>query len=159
MKLLPLYCVLLLLASACHAQFVITGQGKMQPLTGDSQTFNFGFSYVRQEGSYRFNAGSQSLKVHTLPKKYSVVLILQDNKQVWIPDFSEQAVNSFDLELGDYKLKLYKDPTALKARGNFVFRLNEDTYYFNRGPAQINFLFAEDGITDVRVEGMFKPGK
>jgi hypothetical protein len=159
MKYIPLYCLLLLLAASCNAQFDITAAGKIHPLTGDSQPINFGFSFVRQEGTYRFIAGSQSLNVHTVPKKYSIVLILQDEQQVWVPDFSQDPVSGFELDIENYQLRLFHDPAMIKARGNYVFQLNGENYYFNRGPAQINFYFTERGIKEVRVEGMFKPSK
>jgi hypothetical protein len=159
MKYVPLYCLLLLLSSAGYAQFDISGAGKIHLIKGGSQPFNFGFSYFRQEGSYRFIVGQHNLIVNTVPQKYSLALILQEDDKVWIPDFVNEPLHGFELEIGGYKLKLYKDAEATAARGNFVFQLNNESFYFNRGPGQINFRFTEDGIKDVRVEGMFKPRK
>ncbi len=159
MKYLPLYCLLLLLSTASYAQFDIAGKGNVHLLDGSSQGFDFGFSYFRQEGHYRFIVGQHNITVNSVPKKYSLALILQDDDKVWVPDFVNEPLAGFALEIDGYKLKLYQDPEASKAKGNFVFQLNDELFYFNRGPGQVNFLFTESGIKDVRVEGMFKPRK
>ncbi|MDX1392499.1 MAG: hypothetical protein R3241_08965 [Rheinheimera sp.] len=159
MKYLPLWCFLLLFGSAANAQFDISGAGKVHLVNGGSQEFDFGFNYFRQEGSYRFIVGRYSLTVSSVPKKYSLALILQNDKQVWVPDFINEPLAGFELQIENYSLKLYQSPDAVKAKGNFVFQLNDEQYYFDKGPGQVNFLFTEEGIKDVRVEGMFKPRK
>ncbi|HEX5793858.1 MAG TPA: hypothetical protein VFY01_11320 [Rheinheimera sp.] len=157
MRYLPLYLTLLLYAAVCQAQFDISGEGKVYLVKGTTQEFDFGFSYFRQEGSYRFIVGRHSLTVHTVPQKYSLALILQDDEQVWVPDFVNEPLTGFELQIEQYHIKLYQDPAANNAKGNFVVQLNDEQFYFSRGPGQINFLFTEQGIKDVRVEGMFKP--
>src|SRR5690606_18232566 len=156
MRCLTLYFALLLFSATSHAQFDISGEGKVYLVTGKSQEFDFGFSYFRQEGSYRFIVGRYTLTVHSVPQKYSLALILQD-EHVWVPDFINEPINGFEVNIGDYTIKLYKDPEASNAKGNFVVQLNDEQFHFSHGPGQINFLFTEDGIKDVRVEGMFKP--
>ena len=146
----------LLFSAASHAQFDISGEGKVHLVTGKSQEFDFGFSYFRQEGSYRFIVGRHTLTVQSVPQKYSLALILQD-EHVWVPDFINEPINGFEVKIDDYTIKLYQDPEASNAKGNFVVQLNDEQFHFSRGPGQINFLFTEDGIKDVRVEGMFKP--
>jgi hypothetical protein len=158
MKYVPLFCLLLLFSGFSNAQFDISGEGKVYLLKGSTQQFDFGFSYFRQEGSYRFIVGRHSLTVSSVPKKYSLSMILQNDNQVWVPDFINEPLNGFELELDGYQLKLFRDPDS-DAKGQFVFKLNSETFYFERGPGQVNFLFTEDGIKDVRVEGMFKPRK
>lgn len=148
---------LLLFSATSHAQFDISGEGKVYLVTGKSQEFDFGFSYFRQEGSYRFIVGRHTLTVQSVPQKYSLALILQDDEHVWVPDFINEPVNGFEVKIDDYTIKLYQDPEATNAKGNFVVQLNDEQFHFSRGPGQINFLFTEDGIKDVRVEGMFKP--
>ena len=154
-----LLCAALLFTPLSQAQFDISGEGKVTLTDNSSKTFDFGFSYFRQDGTYRFNAGKQSLNVPSVPQKYSIAVILQDNSHVWVPDFVNEPLSSFELQLEQYSIKLFADPLAVNAPGNFVLQLNDETYYFNRGPGQINFYFTETGIRDVRVEGMFKPRK
>lgn len=149
----------LLFAPLSHAQFDISGEGKVTLSDNSSKTFDFGFSYFRQDGTYRFNAGQHSLNVSSVPKKYSIAVILQDNSTIWVPDFINGPLRSFELNLDQYSIKLFTDPQAVNAPGNVVLQLNNETFYFNRGPGQINFYFSETGIRDVRVEGMFKPRK
>lgn len=149
----------MLFAPLSYAQFNISGEGKVTLTDNSSKTFDFGFSYFRQDGTYRFIVGEQSLNVSSVPKKYSIAVILQDNSTVWVPDFINEPLSSFELQLDKYSIKLSADPNATKAPGNMVLQLNNETFYFNRGPGQINFYFSESGIRDVRVEGMFKPRK
>ena len=150
---------LLLLSPSTYAQFDIYGEGTVQLVNGNTQPFDFGFSYFRQDGQYRFIVGRYSLTVPSVPQKYSLALVLQDDKQVWVADFINEPLTGFDLELEQYQIKLYQDNSRENARGGFVLQLNNERYYFNRGPGQVNFLFNEQGIKDVRVEGMFKPAK
>lgn len=154
-----LLCSLLLISPLSVAQFDISGEGTVFLSNGKSQPFDFGFSYFRQDGQYRFIVGRYSLMVPSVPQKYSLALILQDDKQVWASDFINEPINGFTLELDGHELALYQDTTAIKAKGHFVLELNGERFYFDRGPAQVNFLFTEQGIKEVRVEGMFKPAK
>ena len=148
---------LLFLPTASYAQFDIAGKGKVFLNTDKSQDFEFGFRYFRQEGSYRFIVGRHNLTVNSVPRKYSLALILQDDESVWVPDIANEPIRGFELQIGDYSIKLQQDSEADNAKGNFVLHLNDEQFHFSRGPGQINFRFTEDGIKDVRVEGMFKP--
>lgn len=146
-------------APLSQAQFDISGEGKVTLTDNSSKAFDFGFSYIRQDGTYRFTVGRQSLNVPSVPQKYSIAVVLQGRSHVWVPDFINEPLTSFELQLEQYSIKLFADPQAVNAPGNFVLQLNDETYYFNRGPGQINFYFTETGIRDVRIEGMFKPRK
>jgi len=159
MKFIRFCCLLLLFSAPSHAQFDISGEGKVYLTKGTSQEFDFGFSYFRQEGAYRFIVGRHNLTVNSVPKKYSLAMILQDDDKVWVPDFVNEPLNGFEWEIEGYKLKLYRDENVTDAKGNFIFELDGEVFYFNRGPGQVNFRFTENGIKDVRVEGMFKPRK
>lgn len=148
--------LLMLAALPASAQFDIAGEGKVYLVNGSQQAFDFGFSFFRQDGSYRFIVGRYNLDVHTVPQKYSLALILQDDKQVWVPDFVSDPVLGFELQIEAYKIRLFQDPES-NAKGKFILQLNDERYQFSRGPGQVNFLFTDQGIKDVRVEGMFKP--
>lgn len=150
---------LLLLIPSTYAQFDIYGEGTVQLANGQSQPFDFGFSYFRQDGQYRFIVGRHSVMVPSVPRKYSLALVLQDDKQVWVADFINEPLTGFNFELEQYQIKLYQDSSLTNARGGFVLQLNDERYYFNRGPGQVNFIFTEQGLKDVWVEGMFKPAR
>ena len=156
MKRLALF-ILLFCSTQAFAQFDISGEGTVYLVNGKSQQFDFGFSYFRQEGSYRFIVGRYNLIVQSVPKKFSLSLVLQDNSHVWVTDFVNEPLAGFEFEIEDYSMKLFREKTDENTV--FVFQLNEEKFYFDRGPGLVNFMFNEDGIKEVRVEGMFKPRK
>ena len=145
-----------LLALPAQAQFDITGEGNVFLVNGTTQQFDFGFSLFRQDGSYRFIVGRYNLNVPTAPKKYSLALILQDDKHVWVTDFINEPLLGFELQIEQYRIKLFRDPDS-DAKGHFILQINDERFQFRRGPGQISFLFNDRGIKDVRVDGMFKP--
>lgn len=149
--------LLILMSSTAFAQFDLVGEGEVVLLNGQHQPFDFGFSYFRQDGNYQFIVGRNSLTVPSVPKKYSLALILQDDSQVWVPDFINSPIQQFSLSIEDHKIRLFIDAEATKARGNFILDVDGDRYQFSRGPGQINFYFTEQGLKEIRVEGMYKP--
>ncbi|WP_333609308.1 hypothetical protein [Arsukibacterium sp.] len=157
MRLMLLSTLLWLVPTAAWAQFEIDGEGSLLLANDRTVEFDYGFSYYLQEGQYRFIVGRQSLNVPSVPQKYSLALILQQDKAVWVPDFINDPLLGFELTIDDYVIKLYQDDSARQAPGRFVVSLNGELFHFSRGPGQINFYFTEQGIKEVRVEGMFKP--
>ncbi|WP_445766069.1 hypothetical protein [Rheinheimera sp.] len=146
----------LLFALPVQAQFDISGEGSVFLVNGTTQQFDFGFSLFRQDGSYRFIVGRYNLDVPTVPQKYSLALILQDDKHVWVPDFINEPLLGFELKIEQYHIKLFQDPKS-DAKGHFIVQLNDERFQFSRGPGQVSFLFNDNGIKEVRVDGMFKP--
>lgn len=152
------YCLLLLFFTSMPvmAQFDLDGTGSVVLTNGRTESFDFGFSYFRQDGFYRFIVGRQSINVPSVPKKYSLVLILQNEEFVWVPDFINQPITGFDFNLEQHKIQLFKDDKS-EARGKYILQVNNERFQFSRGPGQINFYFTEQGIKEIRVEGMYKP--
>lgn len=148
--------VMLLVTVPALAQFDIDGSGKVVMQNGRQQEFDFGFSLFRQDGRYRFIVGRHSLDVQTVPQKYSLFLILQDEKSVWVSDFINEPLEGFEFAIDEYQIRLFKDAES-NAKGQFILQVNDERFQFSRGPGQINFLFTERGIKEVNVEGMFKP--
>ena len=146
----------LLFALPTQAQFDISGEGHVFMANGTTQTFDFGFSLFRQDGRYRFIVGRYSLDVPAVPQKYSLALILQDDKHVWVSDFINEPLLGFELQIEQYQIKLFQDPDS-DAKGQFILQVNDERFQFSRGPGQVSFLFNDSGIKDVRVDGMFKP--
>lgn len=150
---------LLLFSTLAHGQFDIAGNGSVHRADGTTEPVTLNFKYFRQDGDYHFVAGQQQLVVPSVPQKYSLTVVLQKDNSVWLSEFTNDPLLGFDLKIGSQNIKLYKDPMATKARGNFVLDVNGDVFQFSTGPGRINFLFKEDGIKEVRIEGMFKPGR
>lgn len=157
-KIRLMLCTALLFPFICHAQFDITGQAELILSNGNTQKMDYGFRYFRQDGSYHFIVGEHKLIVPSVPQKYSLALILQQKTQVWVPDFSKEPVQSFTFNIAGSEISLRHDP-AVDSPGNFIVQLNSEIYHFNRGPGQINFYFTEEGISEIKIEGMLKPKK
>ncbi|WP_214000189.1 hypothetical protein [Arsukibacterium sp.] len=146
----------LLFSLPAIAQFQLMGNGTYTLQEGDTVAFQYGFGFTRKEGQYHFNAGEQSLIVGSLPQKYALALILQNEDEVWVPDFVNAPISSFDYEISGFEIKLTQEPELKDGRGNFVLHFDGGRYRFNRGPGQVNFIFNDEGIARVEIKGMFK---
>jgi hypothetical protein len=146
----------LLLSLPAYAQFQLSGSGSYTLRDGKTVPFQYDFGYTRKEGQFHFSAGKQSLIVSNLPQKYSLALILQNEDEVWVPDFVNAPLSSFEYEIGDFELKLTQEPELKDGRGNFILHYDGGRYRFNRGPGQVNFIFNDEGIERVEIKGMFK---
>jgi hypothetical protein len=146
----------LLFSLPAFSQFQLMGNGSYTLQDGKTVPLQYGFSYIRKEGDFHFSAGKQSLKVSSLPQKYSLAMILQNDDEVWVPDFVNSPIVSFDYEVGSFILKLTQEPELKDGRGNFILHYDGGRYRFDRGPGQINFVFNDEGIARLEVKGMFK---
>ena len=152
------FLVLLLLTSTkVFADFSVEGKLALQFADGQQQQQIFPMQLIREQGSYIFSVGSQQTRLNAPLQKYSLALILQNDQDVWVTDFANQPLNGFTLQIAEYEITLRRDPQARAARGRYVVQLNDEIFYFSRGPGQINFVFNEQGIAEVQVKGMFKP--
>lgn len=149
--------VLLLFSCIVKADFNHTGDLQLHLLNGDQRSQAFVMSLTTEAGAYLFQVGTQSARLPSPPQKYSLSLVLQQDREVWVTDFANQALQAFTLTIANYQFSLKQDPIATNARGRFVLQIGEESYYFGRGPAQINFLLNENGITEIEIRGMFKP--
>lgn len=149
--------VLLLFSCIVKADFNHTGDLQLHLLNGDQRSQAFVMSLTTEAGAYLFQVGTQSVRLPSPPQKYSLSLVLQQDREVWVTDFANQALQAFTLTIANYQFSLKQDPIATNARGRFVLQIGEESYYFGRGPAQINFLLNENGITEIEIRGMFKP--
>lgn len=148
---------LLLCSSAASADFKYNGDLLLHLMNGEQRSQIFELSLTTEARAYLFQAGAQRARLPTPPQKYSLSLILQNEREVWVTDFAAQPLQAFSLQIADYQINLLQDPQARAARGRFVLQVGEESYYFSRGPAQINFILNQDGITEIEVRGMFKP--
>ncbi|MCC5450939.1 hypothetical protein LMJ53_04200 [Rheinheimera sp. UJ51] len=140
-----------------YADFKYHGQLQLQTASGEQRQQIFTLQLKREAGAYEFTVGQQQSRFAMPPQSYSLALILQDDSEVWVTDFINQPLHGFTLQLGQYLIKLSKDDNARSARGRFVLEINDESYYFSKGPAQINFNLSDNGINELQVRGMFKP--
>ncbi|GHG64080.1 hypothetical protein GCM10010919_10390 [Alishewanella longhuensis] len=148
----------LLLVSFCsQATFNYEGEVALHYVNGEQRTQKFSLALTREAGNYLFQVGSQSARVAAPPQKYALSLILQHDREVWVTDFTDQPLQAFVLTIADYKIILKQDQQATAARGKFILQFGDETYFFGRGPAQINFKLEPSGIVDIEIRGMFKP--
>lgn len=148
----------LLFVSFCsHATFSYEGEVKLHFTNGEQRTQKFPLALVREAGNYLFYVGTQSARVSAPPQKYALSLILQHDREVWVSDFTNQPLQGFSLSIADYNIVLKQDQQATAARGRFILEFGDETYFFSRGPAQVNFKLEPSGIVEVEIRGMFKP--
>lgn len=147
----------IVLSFSAVADFLIEGQLKLEQSDGQKLQQKFPLALFREEGSYQFSIGEQQTRLPAPPQKYSLYIVLQNDEDLFITDFSQQALKAFTLDIAERRLEVSRDPLARTARGRYVLKLDGEIFYFGRGPGQINFIFDENGIKDVTVQGMFKP--
>ncbi|MBP8226609.1 MAG: hypothetical protein KAX67_01125, partial [Pararheinheimera sp.] len=93
---------------------------------------------------------------------YTLALVLHQEEQIWVTDWLNQPLQGFEWTLGKHSFKLTKntDPKYKeKARGGYVLMFDNTAYFFHKNMAQIKFYFTKDGVSEVRIEGMYTPGR
>lgn len=148
----------LLWASNCLASFEMPGQGYAELSCGTSESVDFGFALKKQDESYVFTAGNQQVNVPDVPERYTLVMVLHQDKEVWIPDWFDKPLQSFDWSIAGKRIQLKQNTDSRsidKARGGFVVLVDETPYFFHSNTAQLKFHFNQEGLQDLRIEGMF----
>lgn len=152
------YCALisgLLLSPHALADFEYSGQGQFLDETGQTQNFQFGFSFLQHEGEYKFKAGRLSMAVDEVPKRYTLELVLNDQQQIWVSDFSKKPLSGFNWQIGQHQLQLTKESATSPQAGRYKLTVDKTEYFFtskNRG--QIHFKFNDKGIVEIEVDSM-----
>lgn len=144
-----------LLSPFATADFDYTGQGKLIDDVGQPQSFQFGFSFLQQDGAYKFHAGRLSMSVDEVPKRYTLELVLNDKQQIWVSDFSKKPILGFEWQIGKHQLQLQKESAPSPHAGKYKLTIDNTDYFFtskNRG--QIHFKFNATGITEITVESL-----
>ncbi|MCT8126722.1 hypothetical protein H1D31_11935 [Alishewanella sp. BS5-314] len=149
--------IAILLSFSAAADFLVEGKLKLEQADGQKIQKTFPLTLFREEGSYLFSIGEQQTRLPAPPQKYSLYIILQNDEDLFITDFSQLPLRAFILEIAERRLEVSRDPLARTARGRYVLKLDGEIFYFSRGPGQINFIFDQNGVKDVTVQGMFKP--
>ncbi len=147
-----------LMSPIAIADFDYAGQGKLLDEAGQSQNFQFGFSFLKLEGEYKFTAGRLSMSVDEVPRRYTLELVLNDKQQIWISDFSKKPLLGFEWQIGKHQLKLKKEDATSPKAGQYKLTIDKTDYFFtskNRG--LIHFNFTDKGITEIEVGSMVTP--
>jgi len=141
----------LLAASSIQADYEYAGQGHYIDGNGQSHRFDFGLALLKQQHHYMFRLGQQQIAVEESPRRYTLALVLNEQQQVWVPDFSAEPISGFDWQLGPHHLKLYKDNSSQL----YQLQVDENLYQFtSKKRGQIHFVLSETGIKEIRVESM-----
>lgn len=157
-RLLPCICLLvpsILFSPVALSDFEYVGQGTLTTETGQTERFQFGFSYLQFDGEYKFSAGKLSMAVDEVPKRYTLELVKNEQQQVWVSDFSKKPLLGFEWQIGGHQLQLKKiEPPSPKA-GQYQLTIDNTEYFFtskNRG--QVHFKFNDKGIAEIDVGSM-----
>ncbi len=98
-----------------------------------------------------FRLGQQQMAVAESPKRYTLALVLNEQQQVWVPDFSPEPVSGFNWQLGPHHIKLSKAAISQL----YQLQIDQQLYQFtSKKRGQIHFVLSETGIKEIRVESM-----
>lgn len=143
-----------LLSAPALADFNYDGKLKLTYPSGQSVEKSLPLSYTQKEYDHTFQVGEHQFNVSGEPESYSIAMLLQPNNLVWVQEFGKGQFESFHLDLGEYKFKLVKKILNEPVKGDYIFSVNNVDYFFQQNLAQITFLFNEDGIKEIEVDGM-----
>jgi len=145
---------LIFITTPSLADFNLDGQLKLKSPYGDKTEIPFPLSYTQQGDKHKFVIGPNSFNVTGQPEIYSFAMLLQDNNYVWLQEFSDEQFKSFSLTLGEHKLALSKLILNEPVKGDYILTIDDTDYFFQNKMAQINFIFDDNGIAEIEVDGM-----
>lgn len=122
--------------------------------TGQSTEHDLVLSYTADGFDHKFQVGKHTFNVSGKPESYSIAMLLQPNNLVWVQEFAKGQFETFTLDIGDYKFKLVKKILNEPVKGDYILSVNNVDYFFQQSLAQITFLFDDDGIKEIEVDGM-----
>lgn len=143
-----------LLSTSTLADFNYDGKLTITYPSGQSVEKEMPLAYIQKNLRHTFQIGKQKFNVSGQPQSYSFAMLLQPNNSVWIQEFSKGHFESFQLELGKYKLKLVKKILNEPVKGDYILSVNNVDYFFQQNLAQITLLFNDEGIEGIEVDGM-----
>jgi len=146
--------VLSSLSFSALADFNYDGKLKVTYPSGQSVEKTFPLSYTQKDYDHAFQVGEHVFNVSGEPESYSIAMLLQPNNLVWVQEFVKGQFESFHLDLGEHKFKLVKKILNEPVKGDYILSINKVDYFFQQNLAQITFLFNEDGIEEIEVDGM-----
>jgi hypothetical protein len=150
---------LMLFSSAVSADFNFTGQAKLHAVDGQASTIPFGFSFLKAAEGYIFSLGEHQMEVEEVPKRFTLALVLNEQNQVWVTDFSKSPLHGFDWNIAPHSIQLVKQHDLVPKRpGDYTLLINGTRYHFTeKKRGLIHFNFNEKGIDTITVEAMVMP--
>ncbi|MEJ6474517.1 hypothetical protein [Pseudoalteromonas piscicida] len=146
---------LLAFSSACYADFDFKGEGTLTYPTGVDKAFEFGFAWNKQ--AEKFRIGANQYDMSELPESYSVAITLsKDDTRIWIQEFNQGFISEFTWNIADHTIALVKKDFKDAVKGNYVLTVNGIDYFFARDNVSITLSFDDDGIENVKVDGVTK---
>lgn len=143
-----------LYTSSAFADFRHDGKLVITYPTGQSTKHDLVLAYTSEGFDHTFQVGKHKFNVSGKPESYSIAMLLQPNNLVWVQEFAKGQFESFSLDIGDYKFKLIKKILNEPVKGDYILSVNNVDYFFQQSLAQITFMFDDDGIKEVEVDGM-----
>lgn len=139
---------------SASADFNYSGKLTLTYPSGQAVEKEFPLSYTQQGYDHTFQVGEHEFSVAGEPESYSLAMLLQPNNLVWIQEFAKGQFETFELSLGDYKLKLVKRILKEPVKGDYILSIDNVDYFFQQNLAQIKLRFDGDGIKEIEVDGM-----
>jgi len=153
-KVISIFSFGLLAAAPGHADFNLEGALTLHYPTGSKKEIDMPIAYTGKEYEHKFKVGKMEYSVSGRPEKYSFALVLQKNNYMWVQEFSKGYFESFDWQIGDRKIRLYKQILSKPVKGDYILSIGEKDYFFQQNLAQLTFIFDEEGIKEIEVDGM-----
>lgn len=144
----------MLMSFCSHADFSYEGKLKLTYPSGQSVEKDMTLSYTQNGYDHSFQVGEHVFQVAGKPESYSIAMLLQPNNLVWVQEFGKGQFESFTLDLGEHKFKLVKQILNEPVKGDYIFSVGNVDYFFQQNLAQITFLFNDEGIKEIEVDGM-----
>lgn len=153
-QLMSIAATAVLVSASAQADFSYDGKLKLTYPSGQSVEKDLPLAYTQSGFDHTFQIGEHKFNVSGKPESYSFAMLLQPNNLVWVQEFAKGQFESFNLDLGEYKFKLVKRILNEPVKGDYIFSVNNVDYFFNQNLAQVTFLFGDEGITEIEVDGM-----
>lgn len=131
--------------------------------TGIQEKGVFNIILRKENNGYYFNVGSQSTYVPDIPKKYSLFIMIQENKLLAL-DISKKRLNSLKLKLKEEVIDFGVESQGAFRTRHYAEHIKiiegvevKERRYFTSRPSRINFIINEEGVSEILFEGFFKP--
>ncbi|GAB2992229.1 hypothetical protein [Psychrosphaera aestuarii] len=144
----------LILSSNSYAEFKLDGNLTVVDPYGKTHTKEMPMGFASSAEKQTFTIGPHTYKVPGQPEKYSIAIVLQDNNFVWVQEFHNKPIKTFEWQLGEHKISLIKEILMKPVKGDYILSIDDKDYFFNNRLAQVTFIFNEEGIENIDVSGM-----
>lgn len=148
-----------LISFGAAAQFDYPGKAQITFAEGQTQTVEFGFSYLMGTEGAVFKLGQHQMQVDEVPKRFTLAIVLNEKNQVWVTDFSDKPLTGFRWQLGTHQIELLQEAEQKPQRlGDYTLLVDGARYHFTeRKRGLIHFNFKNSGIESIQVEAMLMP--